>query len=240
MSGRPALPRGRRAHRRAARRDRGAVPRRLHGRLEQPVPLVHHPVTEGVRHPAARLRPDALPGAASTTAGRTTCASPSWVLPSGQGGWTLAPRFRIWRDAGRSVVSGTTGTAYAGDPVVDSAVSGAGDQAGHVDLDARRELRVTGTLSTSRGPVTTTVTRTSRQHVEALVDRRRGRRHAHGVVDRHPGGGDRARERGPRPSNAPSTAGTRTVSSASTRAATSPARTTSRATRHHVVARRRR
>jgi hypothetical protein len=81
-------------------------------------------------------------------------------LPAGQGGWTLAPRFRIWRDAARSVVSGTTGTAYASDPVVDSSVSGAGDRAGHVDLDARRELRVTGTLSTSRGPVTTTVTRT--------------------------------------------------------------------------------
>ncbi|WP_082588726.1 peptide-N4-asparagine amidase [Terrabacter sp. Root181] len=80
-------------------------------------------------------------------------------LPSGQGGWTISPRFRIWRDAGRSVVAGTTGTAYAGDPVVESAVSGAGDQAGHVDLDARRQLRVTGTLSTSRGPVTTTVTR---------------------------------------------------------------------------------
>ena len=80
-------------------------------------------------------------------------------LPAGQGGWTLAPRFRIWRDAGRSVVSGTTGTAYAPEPVVTSSVAGTGDQAGHVDLDATREFRVSGTLSTSRGPVTTTVTR---------------------------------------------------------------------------------
>ena len=40
-----------------------------------------------------------------------------------------------------------------------STVSGSGDKAGHVDLDATREFRVTGTLSTSRGPVTTTVTR---------------------------------------------------------------------------------
>jgi hypothetical protein len=42
---------------------------------------------------------------------------------------------------------------------VQSTVSGSGDRAGRVDLDATRELRVTGTLSTSRGPVTTTVTR---------------------------------------------------------------------------------
>ncbi|WP_330473035.1 peptide-N4-asparagine amidase [Terrabacter sp. C0L_2] len=80
-------------------------------------------------------------------------------LPSGQGGWTLSPRFRVWRDAGRSVVSGTMGTAYANEPVIESSVGGTGDRAGHVDLEATRELRVTGTLSTSRGPVTTTVTR---------------------------------------------------------------------------------
>jgi hypothetical protein len=80
-------------------------------------------------------------------------------LPSGQGGWTLSPRFRVWRDAGRSVVSGTMGTAYANEPVIESSVAGTGDRAGHVDLEATRELRVTGTLSTSRGPVTTTVTR---------------------------------------------------------------------------------
>lgn len=80
-------------------------------------------------------------------------------LPAGQGGWTLAPRFRIWRDAGRSVVSGTTVTAYAKEPVINSTVAGTGDKAGHVDLDATRDLRVSGTLSTSRGPVTTTVTR---------------------------------------------------------------------------------
>ncbi|GAA2478747.1 peptide-N4-asparagine amidase [Terrabacter carboxydivorans] len=81
-------------------------------------------------------------------------------LPPGQDGWTLAPRFRVWRDAGRGVVSGTTDTAYAPEPVVTSTVTGAGDRAGHVDLRATRELRVSGTLSTSRGPVTTTVTRT--------------------------------------------------------------------------------
>ncbi|GGN05836.1 hypothetical protein GCM10009721_36720 [Terrabacter tumescens] len=80
-------------------------------------------------------------------------------LPSGQGGWTLSPRFRVWRDAGRSVVSGTMGTAYANEPVIESSVAGTGDRAGHLDLEATRELRVTGTLSTSRGPVTTTVTR---------------------------------------------------------------------------------
>lgn len=81
-------------------------------------------------------------------------------LPAGQGGWTLSPRFRVWRDAGRSVVTGTTGASTGGEPVVDSTVTGTGDQAGRVDLDATRELRVSGTLSTSRGPVTTTVTRT--------------------------------------------------------------------------------
>lgn len=141
-----------------ARRDRGAVPRRLHRRLEQPFPLVHDPLAQGVRHPLARLRPHPYLGRLND--GRPHEVRISVVgLPAGQGGWTLAPRFRVWRDTGRSVVAGTTGTAYAGDPVVESTVSGAGDQAGHVDLDARRRLRVTGTLSTSRGPVTTTVTR---------------------------------------------------------------------------------
>lgn len=80
-------------------------------------------------------------------------------LPAGQAGWTLSPRFRVWRDAGRSIVTGTTTVASEGDPLVTSTVSGTGDQAGRVDLDATRELRVTGTLLTSRGPVTTTVTR---------------------------------------------------------------------------------
>lgn len=80
-------------------------------------------------------------------------------LPAGQGGWTLAPRFRVWREAARSVVSGTTDTAYAPEPVITSTVTGSGDRAGRVDLRATRQLRVSGTLSTSRGPVTTTVTR---------------------------------------------------------------------------------
>ncbi|MEW1953806.1 peptide-N4-asparagine amidase [Terrabacter sp. NPDC080008] len=80
-------------------------------------------------------------------------------LPAGQGGWTLSPRFRVWRDAGRSVVTGTTGAPSGGEPVVSSRVSGTGDHAGRVDLDATRRFRVTGTLLTSRGPVTTTVTR---------------------------------------------------------------------------------
>jgi hypothetical protein len=81
-------------------------------------------------------------------------------LPAGQGGWTLSPRFRVWRDAGAAVVSGSTGATSVTDPAVESTVSGTGDQAGHVDLDASRHFSVTGTLSTSRGPVTTTVTRT--------------------------------------------------------------------------------
>ena len=81
-------------------------------------------------------------------------------LPAGQGGWTLSPRFRVWRDAGRSVVTGTTGAPSGGEPAVRSTVTGTGDQAGRVDLDATRDFAVTGTLFTSRGPVTTTVTRT--------------------------------------------------------------------------------
>ncbi|GAA1990118.1 hypothetical protein GCM10009817_35140 [Terrabacter lapilli] len=80
-------------------------------------------------------------------------------LPAGQGGWTLAPRFRVWRDQGRDVVTGTTGATSGGEPAVTSTVSGTGDQAGRVDLDATRRFEVTGTLVTSRGPVTTTVSR---------------------------------------------------------------------------------
>ena len=80
-------------------------------------------------------------------------------LPAGQGGWTLAPRFRVWRDQGRDVVTGATGATSGGEPAVTSTVSGTGDQAGRVDLDATRRFEVTGTLVTSRGPVTTTVSR---------------------------------------------------------------------------------
>lgn len=81
-------------------------------------------------------------------------------LPEGQSGWTLAPRFKAWRDPVKRVVTGTVSSFVTAPPRIDSVVSGAAGQAGRVDLDGSRTFHARGTLNTSAGPVTTTVERT--------------------------------------------------------------------------------
>src|SRR2546430_1600356 len=59
-----AVPRGPGAPRRPARRDRRALPARLHRRLVEPLSLVRAARPARVRHPADHLRPVALRGPA--------------------------------------------------------------------------------------------------------------------------------------------------------------------------------
>ncbi|RKT78249.1 peptide N-acetyl-beta-D-glucosaminyl asparaginase amidase A [Terracoccus luteus] len=80
-------------------------------------------------------------------------------LPEGQSGWTLSPRFKVWRDAGSRVVTGTTAVAPPADPRVDATVTGEAGSGGSVALTGTRAFTAIGTLSTSAGVVTTSVQR---------------------------------------------------------------------------------
>ncbi|NNM48208.1 peptide-N4-asparagine amidase [Knoellia koreensis] len=80
-------------------------------------------------------------------------------VPAGQSGWTLAPRFRVWTDPDREVVTGGLTKLQAPAASIDSTVTGAGDKAGSVVLGARRSFTASGWLDTSKGRVTTTVQR---------------------------------------------------------------------------------
>jgi hypothetical protein len=106
------------------------------------------------------LRYDLTPFAGELNDGRAHDVRLSVVgLPAGQGGWTLAPRFRLWTDDHLDVVAGALTARTAPDPALDSTVTGTGDQAGSVVLHARREFAATGWLQTSQGRVTTRVER---------------------------------------------------------------------------------
>jgi hypothetical protein len=106
------------------------------------------------------LRYDLTPFAGRLVDGRAHEVRLSVVgLPRGQGGWTLAPRFRAWTDPTLDVVTGGLASTSAPAPAVDSTVTGANDDAGSVALHASRRFTASGWLQTSQGRVTTTVDR---------------------------------------------------------------------------------
>ena len=79
-------------------------------------------------------------------------------LPAGQSGWTLAPLFSLWRDAGTDRVTGAT-TRYAAPPAHGNAAMGNGGGGGSLGLRVDRTFGATGYLDTSLGRVTTSVDR---------------------------------------------------------------------------------
>lgn len=106
------------------------------------------------------LRYDLTPFAGGLNDGRAHDVRLSVVgLPAGQGGWTLAPRFRVWTDPELDVVTGAVTSHSAPGPSIDSTVTGTGDRAGSVELHARRAFTAAGWLQTTQGRVTTSVER---------------------------------------------------------------------------------
>ncbi|MFF5184307.1 peptide-N4-asparagine amidase [Streptomyces sp. NPDC000345] len=78
-------------------------------------------------------------------------------VPEGRSGWSTPVNVLVWRDAGRAVVPGKLLGSEAGD-LLDATVHTPGAEH-RLDTEGGHRLTVAGYLDTSRGRVTTTVTR---------------------------------------------------------------------------------